>query len=46
MDDDVLCWLCGSNLVVKEVLTVDKKVTILISCDSCLTDLIAMDTCQ
>ena len=43
MDDDVRCWLCGNTLVAKEVVTVNKEVKVIITCDSCFTDLIVID---
>jgi hypothetical protein len=43
MDEEVSCWLCGSDLVAKEVVTVNNEVKIFITCDSCFTDLIVID---
>ncbi len=43
MEDELRCWICGSNLVAKEVVTVNKEVKVFITCDSCFADLIVID---
>jgi hypothetical protein len=43
MDDEVCCWICGSKLVAKEVVTIEGKAKTFITCDSCYTDLIVID---
>jgi len=43
LEDELRCWVCGSSLVVKEVVTVNREVKIVISCDSCFADLIVID---
>lgn len=42
MEEEVKCWLCGSNLVAKEVVTVNNETKVFITCDSCFTDLIVI----
>jgi ribosomal protein S27E len=42
-DEEVRCWVCGSELVAKEVVTVNREVKIFITCDSCFNDLIVID---
>ena len=43
MDEEVRCWLCGSTLVVKEVVTVNNEAKIFIACDSCFTERSGID---
>jgi hypothetical protein len=43
MDKDLKCWFCGSSLVAKEVVTLNREVKVFITCDSCFTDLIVID---